>query len=270
MSRSSSRFRPVTSLLASSMLAILSGCGGNSSSPTDKGTANSPDSGTPSSEEKSLFVVGAQAIDGAQCVAKGEMSAPRLDQGVLDLAFTSSYTAFLLVGNQLAGSGSSAETERVSLRGAEVTLTTADGTVLKDYSAVGTGFVDAATGSAAYGTMSVVVIPPGLATPDRSGQLLVAKIRVLGQALNGTMRTSSELDFPIRVCTGCLVQYPPEAADPSQPAGSKYQCATDGATTPGALPPPCVLGQDVPFSCVNCAASFALCRDPSLNPSFSQ
>jgi hypothetical protein len=73
-------------------------------------------------------------------------------------AFTSSYTAYLLIGNQLAGSSTATETERVSLSSAEVTLTTEDGTVLKDYSVIGTGFIDAATASAGYGTMAVTVI----------------------------------------------------------------------------------------------------------------
>ena len=186
--------------------------------------------------------------------------------------FASSYTAFVLVGNQLPRAGSPTETERVALSGAEITLTTEDGTVLKAYSTIGTGFVDAATGSAAYGTMSVSVIPAALGASEtvQSAQLLVAKIRVLGEALDGTELTSSELDLPIKVCNGCLVQYPASAADPTLPAGSGYRCATSDTTTPGASAPPCIMGQDVPFSCLTCSASIALCRDPSLNPSFTQ
>jgi hypothetical protein len=116
------------------------------------------------------------------------------------------------------------------------------------------------------------VIPAelGLAESVKNVQQLVAKIRVLGEALNGTMLTSSELDLPIKVCTGCLVQYPPSAADPDQPAGSGYLCASAGTTTQGEAPPPCVFGHDVPLSCTLCSAAFSLCRDPTQNPSISQ
>jgi hypothetical protein len=273
MRSSFSQFRPVVSVLAWSAFAILPSCGGNSSSSSaDKGTPSSDGKGTPSVDEKSLFVVGAEAVDAPECVAKGDMSAKLLSQGVFDLAFTTSYSAFLLVGNQLLKAGSATETERVSLSSAEVTLTAADGRVVSEYSTVGTGFIDAASSSAAYGTMSVSVIPPGLGlTASAEGsELLVAKIRVLGEALNGTKLTSSELDLPIRMCTGCLVQYPPSAADPTQPTGSGYQCTIGGTTTQDAAPAPCVFGQDAPFSCVVCAAAVALCRDPTLNPSISQ
>jgi hypothetical protein len=82
-------------------------------------------------DEKSLFVVGAEAFDAAGCVAIGNMPAKLLGQGVLDLAFTPSYTANLLVGNQLLKAGSATETEPISLTSAEVTLTTADGRLLR-------------------------------------------------------------------------------------------------------------------------------------------
>jgi len=273
MRRSFSSFPPVVGMLALSTFAVLPSCGGNSNSSPGKGMSSSSpqDSGAPSSD-KSLFVVGAQALDAADCVAKADTATALLAQGVLDLAFASSYTASLLVGNQLLKAGSATETERVSLSGAEVTLTTEDGTELKSYSTVGTGFVDAATGSAAYGTMSVVVIPTGLGSSEalQNGQLLVAKIQVLGEALDGTKLTSSELDLPIKFCTGCLVQYPASAADPTQPPGSAYRCASSDAATQEASPPPCVVGQDVAFSCLICSASYALCSDPAQNPSYSR
>jgi hypothetical protein len=157
------------------------------------------------------------------------------------------------------------------LSGVEVTLTTADGAVLDSYSTVGTGFVDAASASVAYGAITATLIPPsvGLSDPVQHAQQLVAKVRVLGEALNGTKLTSSELVFPIKVCTGCLVEYPPSAADVTSPPGSGYLCSTARSSLDTPDPEPCVLGQDVAFSCQACAASVALCRDPSLNPAIS-
>jgi len=254
------RTKPRLNLLALTAFAALSSCGGNSTSSTSTPTPG------PSSDETSLFVLGSLALDAPDCVAKPDASAALLSQGTLDLAFQSSYTSFLLVGNELARAGM-AETERVSLRGAEITLSAADGTVIASYSSVGTGFIDGAAASASYGAIAVTVIPPTLALtePVQTAQLLLAKIRVLGEALNGTSLTSIETTLPIRVCKGCLVQYPPSAADVTSPPGSPYRCRTAGGE-PNAPPVPCLLGQDVPFSCEVCAADLDLCRDPSLNP----
>lgn len=252
------------SRLAFAAFITLTGCGGNSSS-------SAADEQKPSGDEKSLFLVGVVPLDPSNCIAKADANAALVAEGVWDLAFTSSYTTFLLVGNQLLRAGVS-ETERVSLRSAEITLTSADGTVLQKYASVGTGFIDATTSSAGYAVMSINVIPATLALNQavQNEKLLIAKIRVLGEALNGTPMTSSELDFPIRVCTGCLVEYPPEAADPLVPLGSNYFCSSSVSSTSAAAPPPCVLGQDAPFPCSLCAASVDMCRDPSLNPSLRQ
>jgi hypothetical protein len=81
------------------------------------------------------------------------------------------------------------------------------------------------------------------------------------------MLTSDELAFPIRTCTGCLVEYPASAADPLQPAGSGYRCISTGAVGSGLAPKPCVLGQDAAFSCEHCSSIYDLCQDPAKNPS---
>src|SRR6478735_796947 len=106
----------------------------------------------------SMFVVGVMKLDSTATLLAG---------GVMDVAFTQSYTAFLLVGNQLTERGSReqirTETSRVALRGAEVTLTTLDGRELGNYSTVGTGFVHAAAGNVpSYAAMSVNIIPSAL------------------------------------------------------------------------------------------------------------
>src|SRR3954471_22525771 len=54
----------------------------------------------------SVFVVGVIALDKSTCVAKPDNTATLLAGGTLDVAFTQSYTGFLLVGNQLTQRGS--------------------------------------------------------------------------------------------------------------------------------------------------------------------
>src|SRR4051812_32885375 len=112
----------------------------------------------------SVFVVGVIAVDRTTCIAKPDNTANLLPGGVMDVAFVGSYTGVLLVGNQLTERGSReqlrTETSRVTLRGAEVTLTTLDGKVLGNYSTVGTGAVNAASGDVpSYAAMSVNIIP---------------------------------------------------------------------------------------------------------------
>ncbi|MET0795209.1 MAG: hypothetical protein ABW061_27065 [Polyangiaceae bacterium] len=242
--------------------------------PSCAGNVNSSGNSDSSSNSNSkrLFLAGALALDATECLSKSDPSTPLLANGTWDLAFGSSYRAVVLVSTSFTESGSAAapatQTEQVALRRADVTLTTPAGDVLSEYSSVGTGFIDAGkVGSPAYGSLAFTVIPGDLgATPPIQGaQQLVAKIRVFGEALDGTALTSNEFDFPIRVCTGCLVHYPVTAADPT--VGGGYKCVTAPPLEEQAEPAPCTLGQDTPFSCVLCAASVAMCRDPSLNPS---
>lgn len=233
---------------------------------------------TPScaTNNSSLFLVGVMDIAQSACVAKPDNTGPFLTSGTLDVAIASGYTAVVLVGNQLTQLGSSeqlrTETSRVSLRGAEVQLTTLEGKALivagngqSTFSTVGTGFVDAAAGDApSYATMAVNLIPPGLTGLPAE---VVAKIRVFGETLGGTSVTSSELDFPISVCDGCLVLY--DTPDATEPAGTFLCATTTASSTQTSAVAPCVMGQDQQFSCTLCSELVPLCRDPSKNPTFT-
>lgn len=250
-------------LSALSVLSVLS-CGGNSSSGSSVEKA--------SRNEKSLFVMGVLAWDASSCTVKPEREGTLLTKGVWDLAFTTSYTAALLVGNQFqsaASTPSAPQTERVSLRGAEITLARASGEPLGMYTTVGTGFVDTAADLSAYGGITLTVVPAEVHEElSLQGKApIVATIKVIGEALDGTPMTSSALTFPIDVCTGCLVQYPPSAADPTVPPGTPYRCTTASPVEDSAHPP-CILGQDTPFSCTVCSDSLEICRDPAQNPAY--
>jgi hypothetical protein len=222
----------------------------------------------------SIFLVGVMGLDKTTCVAKADNTAVILAGGVLDLAFTQSYSNFVLVGNQLTQRGSReqlrTETSRVSLRGAEVTLTTLDGKLLGNYSTVGTGFVDAAAGDVpSYTAMSVNIIPSALGTNPAllEAGAVVAKIRVFGDTLGNTAVTSSQLDFPIRICKGCLVGYPTSAAELGA-VGAPYKCSKSPTESQSSDPLPCIIGQDESFPCTVCAAAVDLCYDPAQNPSY--
>ena len=227
--------------------------------------------------DSSMFVIGAIDTAATTCTAKADTTDALLAGGTLDTAFTQSYTAALLVGNQLTQQANAeqlrTETSRISLRGAEVTLTDVAGAEVAGghYSTVGTGFVDASVGDApSYGVMAISVIPDGLLAKISAPPVVLAKIRVFGDTLGGTSITSSELDFPITICEGCLVVYPAEDDDPAQAMNATYKCATTASTTTTTTDvPPCIRGQDQSFACTDCSASLPLCRDPSQNPSYA-
>ncbi len=261
MRRSKTKYLLTAGLLTLGSLAFAPGCATNDSS---------------------MFLLGVLDINQSTCIAKADTTAAMLAAGVLDTAFLSNYTAFVLVGNQLTQQGDReqlrTETSHVSLRGAEVTLTHLDGEDITitdkngkkstaHFSTVGTGFVDAAAGDApSYAAMSVDLIPAGLvATGQISGQVL-AKIRVFGDTLGGKSITSSELDFPITVCDGCLVTYPAQG----DPTATTYMCPTPSATdTSSTTVQPCFLGQDASFSCTLCSAAVDACKDPKKNPAYT-
>ncbi|MEP7048734.1 MAG: hypothetical protein ABJB12_00210 [Pseudomonadota bacterium] len=264
MRRSKTKYLLTAGLLTLGSLAFAPGCATNDSS---------------------MFVVGVIAINESACLAKPDTTAAMLPAGVLDTVFKQDYTAFLLVGNQLTQRGSReqlrTETSRVSLRGAEVTLTTLGGEDIKitrtdaagktttssaHYSTVGTGFVDAAAGDApSYAAVSVSLIPAAVAASGSLPGQVLAKIRVFGNTLGGKSVTSSELDFPITICSGCLVTYPAQG----DPTAATYMCPSPSAADmASAAAAPCILGQDAPISCTLCSASYDACKDPTKNPAY--
>jgi hypothetical protein len=221
--------------------------------------------------ESSLFIVGVLSIDDNECVVEPRPEGPFLFSGTLDLALRTSYAAPLLVGNQLTERGSRnqlrTETSRIRLEGAEVTLEDANGGTIAEFTTLGAGFAHPAQDTApGYGGFLADLIPAGAPVPE--GQV-VAAVKVFGTTLGGEELESAVLRFPIEVCTGCLVSYPPAAYDKDLPAGAAYLCATSpekasGDNAEGVLG--CFPGQDRPVSCIHCASFSDICRDPSLNP----
>jgi hypothetical protein len=94
-------------------------------------------------------------------------------------------------------------------------------------------------------------------------------VKVFGTTLGGQELESAELRFPIEVCTGCLIYYPPSAYDSTLDPNEPYLCATSpvtalGEDAEGVLG--CFPGQDRPVSCIHCSAFSEICRDPAANP----
>jgi hypothetical protein len=220
--------------------------------------------------ESMLFIVGVLALEDTDCKLTSQGSATLRTRGVLDVSLRSGYTAGLLVGSQLTQRGSRdqlrTETARLSLRGAEVTLETAAGEPIAEYTTIGTGFANPSAGSEpGFGAIAADLIPPG--APLAEG-LVVARVRVFGDTLGGQEVESNEYSFPIYVCSGCLITYPGDAADMNQGAGV-YLCAVRSDRATVTEDRVCALGQDIAVPCTICAAQSAVCLDPCQNCSTS-
>jgi hypothetical protein len=221
--------------------------------------------------ESSLFVIGVYALSRTQCVADPSSSAVLLPSGALDRQLTRGYNAALLVGSHLTQRGSRenlrTETSRLSIQGAHITLYSTTGEEIVRPDVAATGLIDPASGTdpGLSSVFAQLIRPADLAALGPEGQAIV-RIRIFGTTLGGQEIESGDYDFPIQICDGCLITYPPESFDPATPAGVDYWCspAADGMSE--STTQICNLGQDDYVPCSTCAAFNDACKNPDLNP----
>jgi hypothetical protein len=111
-----------------------------------------------------------------------------------------------------------------------------------------------------FGVISATLIP------QATGQVLsddmergdvrtrVAEVKVFGQTVGGLDVESAALRYVIRVCKGCLVDFPPAAVNLTT-----GQCNKALDQNPQL---PCQFGQDAVVDCRSCAASNEICQTP--------
>jgi hypothetical protein len=225
--------------------------------------------------ESTLFIRQAQAHVAGTCSVDNAPTSLQLGRGHLDLAFQRQYLADLLVGNQLVPRGNSSqlrtETARIELQGTIVHVEDTTGVVVWGPVTVpGTGLVDPANGSNPnYGIIDTVLFGSDLGE-SLVGQLSMNRnlvryftsvARVFGRTLGGMSVESGEWRFPINVCFGCLVVFPPDATDPKLPAPNCGLASVTGTS----IVHPCVVGQDDTVDCRVCKEMFptgAICEPP--------
>jgi len=214
--------------------------------------------------ESSIFIRQVLVPSGSDCTYSADPGGAALALGVMDLAFTREYWAGLLVGNQLVARGASdqlrTETARFRAEGAEVEIETTSGDLVQSFTVPVSGFADPSGGTEpGWGVVHAVLIDgttgqslaAGFAEGERSpvvGRVVVV-VKVFGRTLGGREVESGEFRFPISVCYGCLVSFPPDATDPDLPTPN---CANVGTGSSGEVP--CYVGQDEPIDCRVCQA----------------
>lgn len=174
------------------------------------------------------------------CLFVPDPASATIGQGTIDLQFTDTYAPFFLVGNQLVPQGNDntlkTETSRISLQGAEVSLSATGGGQLANFTTTISGTIDPVNGpEPGYGVTQIVLIPPGAVSAPGS---FIATVTVFGETLGNQDVETGEFSFPIEVCDGCLVFFNKE----SQDAGT---CVAPQGDPEGLCQP----GQDGPTDC---------------------
>jgi hypothetical protein len=222
-----------------------------------------------SDNNSSLLIAGVMYAKAPDCTVSGDPTQPMLGGGTLDLAFRSNYRAWLLVGNQLTPRGQKenlkTETTRVTLNGAEITLTDSQGNAIAGvgkFSVFGTGFVNTSKSEEpAWGLFSTTLIPDTvgaaltkeIGTSRTTKKQVIVNVKVFGQTTGNISVESGPLSFPINVCYGCLISYP--QADISITTG---ECQAPNNVVEVALA--CNIGQDDPIPCSVCATTIDACK----------
>jgi hypothetical protein len=218
--------------------------------------------------DQTLFIQGVMPPPAVQtggvCSYTSSLTAAFLSSGQFDVGLGASYPITLQLGNQLLARGTGvasdpthAESSRISLQGADVTITTPDGKQVQradgsasSFETLGSAFVDVGSGGTpGLGILGVTGIDQGT-TKALCGQLtdpgqridLVLNIKAFGKTLGGTDVESQNFTFPVSVCKGCLV----DRSD---------GCTTTAMAMGTAPSKPCSPGADVPITCSSCAAS---------------
>lgn len=161
----------------------------------------------------SLFIAAAMYIDptGTECVADPSGDVTTIADGVIDLAIRTSYTAPLLIANQLYSVGNGAllrtETNRIQIESADITVEAISGSGGDSYRIPVSGLVDVGDDEPGQSGIFVDLVPEGVITQE--GQYII-KVKVNGRTLGGTPIQSGEWLFPLVACTGCLRVCPPE------------------------------------------------------------
>lgn len=211
----------------------------------------------------SVFIYGVMDINSTQCLAQPTTTSVLLASGTLDRAFSHGYQAAFLVGNHLTSRGSReklrTETSRLQITGAHITLYGTTG-YTTSFDTPATGLINPATGTdpGLAAVFARIVREQDFANLGPDGQM-IARIKILGTTLGGQDLESGIFDYPISICTGCLVTYPSSAIDP----GGSGMCdqAADTMTETNI----CFFGQDGTFPCTLCASTYEICSDPTKN-----
>jgi hypothetical protein len=232
------------------ILVIVAACGGSTSSSSNGGGfVIAP----------SFFVrdvITPPVASGNGCLYSSDPSQPTLSSGTLDVMFATKYAPAILVGNTAPPDGG--DGARGAITGFDVTVTDAGGATIGSFHSDAAGFVDGAYGGTpSYAAVTATLLDDATAAvartrmPDAGTTRVIAHAAVTGKSASGNPVKSIPFDFPIDLCDGCLISFPPDVGP------TRSGC---GMTPTNYFPQPCVVGQDQAIDCRLCYATHPACR----------
>jgi hypothetical protein len=194
---------------------------------------------------------------GMTCTFTADPTQPVISAGILDAALSAEYAPVFLVGNQVVPRGDPTqphtETSFITIEGAVVTITDSNGTQLSSFTKPVAATVPPSSGTTpGFASLAVTIIDSSTSVNLGGGGLVdrvVSTVRFFGHTLGGESVESNDFGFPVDVCRGCLVAFPPAEQNN---ALKTPNCALAGAAGGAASNIPCAIGQDLPVDCSAC------------------
>ena len=226
-------------------------------------------------DDSTLFVqdvlAGQPVTAGQQCSFTSDPTQPFISSGLLDIALASDYNPTYLIGNQSVPEVNSqqlqTETDIIMVQGAVVRITDSSGKQLSTFTRLAAATVYPSSGSVpGYAPITVTTVDSSTISNDVlleanvSGggtTRLVTYVTFFGVTTGGNNIQSDEFEFPVDVCSGCLISY--SATDDNPLSTFQPNCLLAGASGATAAPSPCRTGQDFPIDCAECQ-DFAACH----------
>ena len=216
---------------------------------------------------QSFYVVANGQPDNS-CLVSAQEGGPTRSSGVLDLLVGTSYNLYPLLKNVMSSSltmhgfneaDGRLEAHNVYVKKAIVDLSYDPNIMLSDSTAKHREITISGTvGVSGIAAITVELIdaqlvarlnskiPQRSETEPRPGGGIVADVQIEGVMGDGTAISSNVFSFPLRVCRGCLLDYP---LDADNPATTELDCSMQGEVEPVV---PCRMGQDEPVDCRLC------------------
>ena len=231
--------------------------------------------------EVSFFIRQVQAplpMGLSQCIIPMDPAANRVFEGTLDVGLRDDYRMAPLLASQVAARAdmqmNRPETSVISVEGfvIEIHEGSPDGPIIGRPFTVyqSSTILPPIAGQIAYGVTELQVIPPTIVNALRAQvctfdttnvtaqcpvpvitsnpRRLIVRILAFGHTLGTGPVETPVFDFPVNVCCGCLVNFPPDADTPDMVYPGP-DCSNGSAMQA------CNLGQDAPADCRLCAGT---------------
>lgn len=235
-------------------------------------------------ENRASFFVQDMKVPTDECVIPADRDATYYSWGTWDIGIRSNYYVHPLVINEMTSSvrlnPNSAESNLIQVEGAWVSLLdTSDNELIDEFFIYAPATVNPEGGSTAMnfpvvdselynylaGAYSGILLDSSVLCGSRTTSNIVARVRIKGVTSGNKDIDTPYFFFPITVCCGCLVYYPPDAWDAA--TGMHLCLDVEGSTETDV---PCFAGQDKDIDCRVCAGnSPPLCAPSSdlfINP----